>query len=91
MFIALSTNDFEVLIIMPQIRSMFLRVLVMRRYVKNVFGGKGSGLKKLSEFEKMSVEVELDIKSLHDSYVLLENCARRFNGHMNFAVKLAEN
>lgn len=87
-FIPMFTHDFEIILLILQIRNIYSRVLVMKAHVDKMFGVKKKGMKKLSEIEKCSLKVELDIKVLHKSYALINQCSREFNSYMNIPVRV---
>lgn len=86
-FIIRFTHDFELVLVIAQVRNIYLRIVVIKAHVERMFGDGKKRMQKLNTFEKASLKAELDIETLHKTFALMDKCSRKFNSHMNIPVR----
>lgn len=87
-FVVMFIHDFEFIFLTVQIRHAYLKLLLIKAHVRKMFGEREKDMKykKLSEIELQSLKVEIDLKTLHNTYSLLSKYSKKFNNCMNVVV-----
>ncbi|KAL4707182.1 hypothetical protein ACJJTC_009946, partial [Scirpophaga incertulas] len=77
-YVTLMTHDIEQLLFGSILRTIFMRVCILKAHVAKVLSVDGKEPKrKLDKVEVLSNKAQLDINSLHRNYELLHKCAEQ--------------